>query len=114
VLLLHYVLKLQTIDFGNVGVKKRDAENLGTRPRGKIEIGALGGTCTHNLPADNGLLFYSATRAKWWEVLVTLQSVASDTLFCDSRFTVGQPDHFPELVAGVGVAPTVAELMRLA
>ena len=27
------------------------------------EIGALDGTCTHTLPADNGLLFYSATRA---------------------------------------------------
>lgn len=32
------------------------------------EIGALDGTCTHTLPADNGLLFYSATRAggKCW------------------------------------------------
>src|SRR5580693_6612131 len=29
------------------------------------EIGAPSGTCTHNLPADNGLLFYSATGAKW-------------------------------------------------
>jgi len=28
-------------------------------------------------------------------MLVTLQFVASDTLFIDSRFTVGQPDHFP-------------------
>jgi len=26
----------------------------------------------------------------WWEVLVTLQFGASDTLFGDSRFTVGQ------------------------
>jgi hypothetical protein len=40
--------------------------------------GALDGTCTHTLPADNGLLFYSATRAKWWEVLVMLQFVASN------------------------------------
>ncbi len=39
--------------------------------------GALDGTCTHTLPADNGLLFCSATRAKWWEVLVTLQLVSS-------------------------------------
>lgn len=31
----------------------------------------------------------------WWEMLVTLQFVASDTLFSDSRFTVEQPDHFP-------------------
>ena len=56
---------------------------------------------------------------KWWEMLVTLQFVASDTLFCDSRFTVEQPDHFPiwfgqTVVAGVGVAPTEVELMRLA
>src|SRR5690349_13691870 len=29
------------------------------------KIGAPDGTCTHTLPADNGLLFYSATRAKW-------------------------------------------------
>ena len=55
-LLLHYALKLRTIDFGNVGVEKRAAENLGRRRRGKSEIGAPGGTCTHTLPADNGLL----------------------------------------------------------
>src|SRR5439155_16526752 len=27
------------------------------------KIGAPGGTCTHTLPADNGLLFFSATGA---------------------------------------------------
>src|SRR6266545_2147659 len=32
-------------------------------------------------PADNGLLFYSATRAKCREVLVTLQLVASGFVF---------------------------------
>ena len=45
------------------------------------EIGGPEGTCTLSLPADNGLLFYSATRAKWWEVLVTLQFVTSDFVF---------------------------------
>jgi hypothetical protein len=48
-------------------------------------------------------------------VLVTLQSSLPD-LFYDTRFTVGQPDHFPYrhlLVAGVGVAPTEVELMKL-
>jgi hypothetical protein len=35
-------------------------------------------------------------------------------IFCDARFTVGQPEHLPRLVAGVGVEPTEAELMRLA
>jgi hypothetical protein len=37
-------------------------------PAAASEIGALDGTCTHTLPADNGLLFYSATRAggKCW------------------------------------------------
>ena len=44
------------------------------------EIGASDGTCTHTLPADNGLLFYSATEAKWWEMLVTLQFVTSSFL----------------------------------
>src|SRR5438552_14412953 len=40
--------------------------HLEPESRGKIyKIGALDGTCTHTLPADNGLLFYSATRAKW-------------------------------------------------
>src|SRR5439155_22520015 len=53
--------------------------HLEPESRGKIyKIGALDGTCTHTLPAVNGLLFYSGTRAKWWEVLVTLQFVASD------------------------------------
>ena len=85
-LLLHHALKLRAIDLGNVGAEKRAAENLGARRRDKIdmiEIGALGGTCTHTLPADNGLLFSSATRAKWWEVLVTLQS-SLPILFCDT------------------------------
>ena len=56
---------------------------------GSVEIGAPDRTCTCNLPADNGWLFYSATRAlaiyelritSWWEVLVTLQFVASDNI----------------------------------
>ena len=78
----------------NAGVEKRDAETLGISLAVRFEIGALDGTCTHTLPADNGLLFYSATRAKWWEVLVMLQSSLPD-LFCDTRVTVGQLDHFP-------------------
>ena len=57
VLLLHYALKLLTkIFLGIVGVGNRAAENLGTRRRGKIEIGGSEGTCTLSLPADNGLL----------------------------------------------------------
>src|ERR1041385_2266064 len=62
------------------------SRNPGHRPRGKNEIGAPGGTCAHSLPADNGLLFCSATRAKWWEVLVTLQS-SLPTFVCDTGFT---------------------------
>ena len=90
----------------NAGVEKHDAETLGISLAVSSEIGALEGTCTHTLPADNGLLFYSATRAKWWEVLVMLQLVTS-SFVCDTRFTVGQPDHLPGyLVAGVGVTPT--------
>jgi len=41
--------------------------------------------------------------------------VVASSLFEDTGFTDRQPDHFPYiLVAGVGVAPTEAELMRLA
>ena len=36
VLLLHYALMTPDADFESAGVEKRDAENLGTRLRGKI------------------------------------------------------------------------------
>ena len=36
------------------------------------------------------------------------------TFVFDAGFTDRQPEHLPRLVAGVGVAPTEAELMRLA
>ena len=42
-----------------------------------------------------------------------LQSSLPTVIF-DTGFTDQQPEHLPELVAGVGVAPTEAELMRLA
>ena len=44
-------------------------------------------------------------------MLVTLQS-SLPALFEDTGFTDRQPDHFPELAAGVGVAPTEAEQQR--
>src|SRR5881296_2443658 len=47
---------------GLVLVETRRGNSLETAAAS--EIGAPGGTCTHNLPADNGLLFYSAPRAK--------------------------------------------------
>ncbi len=72
--------------------------------------GAPGGTCTRTLPADNGLLSYSATGAKWWEALVMLQSSLPTVIF-DTGFTDRQPDRLPlKLVAGVGVAPTCGSL----
>jgi hypothetical protein len=55
-------------------VPRFQAEHVAATPRAD---GAPGGTCTRTLPADNGLLFYSATEAKWWEVLVMLQFVSS-------------------------------------
>ena len=64
---------------GLVFMGMRDPHTLNLSPAARFtKIGALDGTCTHTLPADNGLLFFSATRAKWWEVLVTLQFVTSD------------------------------------
>jgi len=32
--------------------------------------------------------------------------VVASSLFEDTGFTDRQPDHFPELVAGVGITPT--------
>ena len=114
-------------DFERARVEKHDTENLGTRHRGKIlEIGAPGETCTHSLPADNGLLFCSATGApkSKFEIRnskIKLVGSAGNApvrlfrhIFYDARFTVERPDHFPEMVAGTGVAPVEAELMRLA
>ena len=40
--------------------------------------------------------------------------VVASGLFYDGGFTDRGPEHLPKLVAGVGVAPTEAELMRLA
>jgi hypothetical protein len=40
--------------------------------------------------------------------------VVSSGFLKDTGFTDRQPGHFPKVVAGVGVAPTEAELMRLA
>jgi len=40
--------------------------------------------------------------------------VVASGSFSDTAFTVRQPDHFPKMVAGVGVAPTEDEFMRLA
>ena len=42
-----------------------------------------------------------------------LQSSLPTVVF-DAGFTDRQPEHLPKLEAGVGVAPTEAELMRLA
>ena len=36
------------------------------------------------------------------------------TVVCDTGFTDRQPEHLPQIGSGVGVAPTEAELMRLA
>jgi hypothetical protein len=40
--------------------------------------------------------------------------VVASGMFEDTGFTGRQPDHFPKVVAGVGVAPTEAEVMSLA
>jgi hypothetical protein len=75
------------------------------------EIGALDGTCTHTLPADNGLLFYSATRARW-RALQRLVGSAGNAPVRRFQHCLMTPDlqsgcwiHHP-LVAGVGIAPT--------
>ena len=54
------------------------------------------------------------SKMKWWEVLVTLQFVSSDTYFVTLDLQSSSRITSREMVAGVGVAPTEAELMRLA
>ena len=100
-LLLRYALMALTSV--SSGQEKRRTPTL-ARSCGKLvqKIGAPGGTCTHTLPADNGLLFCSATGAmKWWEALVMLQS-SLPTVICDTGFTDRQPDHLPEIGSGDG------------
>ena len=63
------------------------------------EIGASGGTCTHTLPADNGLLFYSATEAEMVGSAGNAPVVGSGS-FEDTAYTVRQPDHFPKIGSG--------------
>ena len=79
-----------------------------------LKNGGPEGICTLSLPADNGLLrWLSYGSVKWWEVLVTLQpSLPADLMTPGLR--PGCRDTSLKLVAGVGVAPTEAELMRLA
>ena len=50
---------------------------------------------------------------KWWEALVTLQS-SLPACFATPHLQCGRRITSLKLVAGVGVAPTKAELMRLA
>ncbi len=68
------------------------------------EIGASGGTCTHTLPADNGLLFYSATEAE-------MVGSAGNAPARHFRLRLRHPIYSRAagslpLVAGVGVTPT--------
>jgi hypothetical protein len=53
-------------------------------------------------------------KSNWWEVLVTLQFVSSDTYFVTLDLRSSSRITSLKLVAGVGVAPTEAELMKLA
>jgi hypothetical protein len=91
----------------------RRTEPWHSAPRRDSDYGGPEGACTLNPPADNGALCLELRVRKWWEVLVTLQS-SLPALFGDTAFTVRQPDHFPKMVAGVGVAPSEVEFMRLA
>ena len=91
-------------------MEKRDAVNLGNRLRGEIEIGASGGTCSHTLPADNGLLFYSATEAKW--LVEPKLNKMHDVRLCALRFDATafarHSGNERRLVGSAGNAPVVA------
>ena len=79
-----------------------------------LRNGGPEGICTLSLPADNGLLrWLSYGSVKWWEVLVTLQSSLPTDLVTPGLQPGGRNTSL-KLVAGVGVAPTEAEVMGLA
>ena len=109
-LLLHHAL-FAPMEFRDRGREKRYAETLGIDLAVRFEIGASGGTCTHTLPADNGLLFYSATEAKMVGSAGNAPArhfrvyFATPDLQSGSRITsLGGPAQ--AMVAGVGVTPT--------
>jgi hypothetical protein len=99
------------MDFRDRGREKRYAETLGIGLAVRFEIGASGGTCTHTLPADNGLLFYSATEAEMVGSAGNAPArhfrlfFVTPDLQSGSRITsLGGPAQ--AVVAGVGVTPT--------
>ena len=80
--------------------------------KARRESGGPEGTCTLNPPADNGALCCSSYGSAWWEALVTLQS-SLPAGFATPGLQPGSRATSLKLVAGVGVAPTEVEFMRL-
>ena len=109
--LLRYAL-FAPMDVRDRGREKRDAETLGISLAVRPKIGEPGGTCTLNPPADNGALCCSSYGSAWWEALVTLQS-SLPAGFATPGLQPGSRATSLKLVAGVGVAPTEVEFMRL-
>jgi len=96
------------------GLGERGASNPGTVLRGEIrKMADPKGLAPSTLPQTTGRSALSYGSRKLVGSAGNAPVVASGS-FRDTAFTVRQPDHFPRMVAGVGVAPTEVEFMRLA
>ena len=103
-------------------VETRHGSSLGRPPRRRLAL-SMGlaptlfpqttGCFSIQLRERNGLPGRSLGEG-WWEVLVTLQFVASDTFLKTPDLQSGSRITSLKIGAGVGVAPTEAEFMRLA
>lgn len=75
--------------------------------------GAPGGTCTRTLPADNGLLFYSATRANGLESGQRRKWEREPERLLFAHSLTFPPAHLRELGSGGGSCTHLSEFMRL-
>ena len=100
--------------FTTPGAGEMQDTNPDNGPAVRWEIGGPEGSCTLMFPADNGALCWLSYGSGMVGGAGNAPVRRFRHIFCDARFTVGQPEHLPRLVAGVGVAATETELIRLA
>jgi len=115
--LLRYALMLRAV-FKNAGVEIRDAETLGISLAVSCEIGGPEGTCSRRcLHPIREMVNPHSARAEappLIELRIRNGGQCWQRCFRTGNYSqcYGGPAH--AVVAGVGVAPTEAELMRLA
>ena len=95
---------------GTCSVAGRDSASLTAVPRRGVADPM--GFAPTAFPQTTGCSPGLSYGSKWWEVLVTLQSSLPACLVTPG-LRPGRRDTSLKVVAGVGVAPTKVELMRL-